>query len=164
MYIACVPVFKQMLGSLNTILGKAQSHCVAKKIEPSALLMARLFPDMFPLYRQVHIACDFARGVSARLANHDVPSNDDKEQSFEELQALVEKTLRFIEILAPSQFEGSETREIITRAGTPKEKRFTGQQYLLAYGLPQFFFHITTVYGLLRHAGVEIGKRDYMGV
>ena len=163
LYTASVPVFKQMLGSLNGLLEKAQAHCAEKKIEPSALLGARLFPDMFPMSRQVQIACDFARGVSARLVGVTVPTNEDKEQSFEDLQALVARTLAFLDGLTPAQFEGSEAREIVTRPGTPKEKKFTGQSYLLGYGLPQFFFHVTTTYSLLRHNGLEVGKKDYMG-
>ena len=164
MYTASVPVFNQMLGSVNELLGKAQTHCTEKKIDPSVLLSARLFPDMFPLSRQVQIACDFARGVSARLAGVDVPTNEDKEQTFEELQALIARTLSFLGSLQSAQFEGSGEREIVTRPGTPKEKRFTGQSYLLSYGLPQFFFHVTITYALLRHNGLEVGKKDYMGV
>ena len=118
---------------------------------------------MFPLRRQVQIACDFARGVSARLAGVDVPSFPDTEKTFAELQALIEKTLSFIGGLSPTQFDKSESREIVTRPGTPKERRFNGQAYLLSYGLPQFFFHVTTAYALLRHNGLELGKGDYMG-
>ena len=132
-------------------------------IEPNALLQDRLFPDMFPLIRQVQIAADFARGVSARLAGVDVPKYEDNEQTFADLQALLGKTLSFVGSFTPAQIDGNEEREIVTRPGTPKEKRFSGQSYLLSYGLPQFFFHITTVYAILRHNGVEVGKRDYMG-
>jgi hypothetical protein len=164
LYTASVPVFQQMLGSLGDLLAKAQTHATERKIEPAALLQARLFPDMFALTRQVQIACDFARGVSARLAGVDVPKTEDKETSFEELQALIAQTQSFIAGLDSAQFDGGETREIVTRPGTPKEKRFTGSAYLLTYGLPQFFFHVTTAYALLRHNGVEIGKRDYMGL
>lgn len=163
MYTASIPVFKQLLGSLNELLGKAQAHATEKKIEPGALLQARLFPDMFPLSRQVQIACDFARGVAARLAGVAVPANDDKEQSFEDLQALIARTLGFLDSLTAVQFDTAEAREIIIRAGTPKEKKFTGQSYLLSYGLPQFFFHVTTAYAILRHNGLEIGKKDFMG-
>ena len=164
LYTASVPVFQQMLGSLADLLAKSQTHATDKKIEPSALLQARLFPDMFALTRQVQIACDFARGVSARLADIEVPKYEDKEASFEELQALIAQTQAFIAGISPAQFEGGEDREIVTRPGTPKEKRFSGSSYLLTYGLPQFFFHVTTAYALLRHNGVEIGKRDYMGL
>ncbi|MEO8671106.1 MAG: DUF1993 domain-containing protein [Tahibacter sp.] len=163
MYAASVPVFRQMLASLREILVKTEAHALERKIEPAALLQSRLYPDMFPLLRQIQIACDFARGVSARLAGVDVPSVDDQQQSFADLLQLIDQSIAFIDGIAAQKFEGSETREIVTRPGTPKEKRFTGIDYLLGYGVPQFFFHITTSYALLRHAGIEIGKRDYMG-
>lgn len=163
MYAASVPVFKQMLGGLGNVLAKAAAHAADKKIDPSVLLQARVFPDMFPMVKQVQIASDFAKGVSARLAGVDVPAFDDVEQSFDELQERIAKTLAFIESLDAAQFDGSEQREIVLRMGTPKERKLDGQAYLLAYGLPQFFFHVTTAYALLRHNGIEIGKRDYMG-
>ncbi|MGH6609954.1 MAG: DUF1993 domain-containing protein [Burkholderiaceae bacterium] len=162
-HAASVPVFTQMLGSLSALLRKAEAHAEQRKIDADALLQARLFPDMFPLRRQVQIACDFARGVSARLAGVEVPSSPDVEKTFADLQTLIEKTLAFIGGLAPSQFDNSESREIVLRPGTPKERRLDGQTYLLSYGLPQFFFHVTTAYALLRHNGVELGKGDYMG-
>ncbi|MDQ3618061.1 MAG: DUF1993 domain-containing protein [Pseudomonadota bacterium] len=163
MHAASAAVFQQMLGSLGELLAKAEAHAEARRIEPAALLQARLFPDMFPLVRQVQIACDFAKGVSARLAGAEVPVYDDAEQTFAELRALVVKTIAFVDGFDAAQFEGAEQREIVTRAGTPKERRFDGQSYLLSYGLPQFFFHLNAAYALLRHNGVEIGKRDYMG-
>lgn len=163
MHAASVSVFTQMLGSLGDILAKAEAHAADRKIEPAALLQSRLFPDMLPLTRQVQIACDFAKGVTARLAGAEVPVYDDREQTFAELRALVERTRAFIDGFDAAAFTGSEQREIVTRPGTPKERRFDGQSYLLSYGLPQFFFHVTTAYALLRHNGVEIGKRDYMG-
>ena len=152
MYAASIPVFKQMLDSMNAVLAKAEAHAAAKNIDANALLQARLFPDMFPLIRQVQIAAEFARGVSARLAGVEAPKYEDNEQTFAALQALIAKSL-----------DGHEDREIILRPGTPKEKKFTGQAYLLSYALPQFFFHVTTTYAILRHNGVEVGKRDYMG-
>ena len=163
MYAASVPVFKQLLGGLNAILGKAAVHATERKIEPSALLHARLFPDMFPLARQVQIATDFARSVSARLAGVEVPTVADGDQDFAQLQQRIAATIAFIDGLAPAQFEHSAQREIVLRPGTPKERTLAGEAYLLAYGLPQFFFHVTTAYALLRHSGVDIGKRDYMG-
>jgi uncharacterized protein len=163
LYEASVPVFKQMLGGLDAVLGKAQASAVARKFEPGALIQARLYPDMFPLGKQVQIACDFARGVSARLAGADVPAYEDKEETFEELRALIARTLAFVDGVDAANFDGSASREIVLRPGTPKEKRLSGTNYLLSYGLPQFFFHVTTAYALLRHNGVEIGKRDYMG-
>ena len=163
LYDASVPVFEQMLGGLDAVLGKAQASAVARKLEPAALIQARLYPDMFPLSKQVQIACDFARGVSARLAGADVPAYEDKEETLDELRALIARTLEFVASFDASRFDGSASREIVLRPGTPKEKRLSGTNYLLRYGLPQFFFHVTTAYALLRHNGVEIGKRDYMG-
>jgi hypothetical protein len=163
LYAASVPVFKQMLTALSDVLAKAEAHATAKNIEPDALLQARLFPDMFQLIRQVQIAADFAKGVSARLAGIEPPKFDDTEKTFADLQALIAKTLAFIGSISPELINGQEDREIVTRQGTPKEKRFDAQTYLLGYGLPQFFFHVTTTYAILRHSGVEVGKRDYMG-
>jgi len=163
MYSASVPVLKQLLGSLAEILAKTEAHAGEHKIDPDAYLQARLFPDMFPLLRQVQIACDFAKGISARLADVEVPVYDDSERSFAELQALIAKTLDFVGSLEPALFEGAQDREIVLRPGTPKERRFGGADYLVHYGLPQFFFHVTTTYAILRGNGVNIGKRDYMG-
>lgn len=163
MHTTSVPVFKQILNSLDAILSKAEEHANAKKIDTSVFLQARLAPDMFPLIRQVQIAADFAKGVSARLAGVEVPEFEDTEVSFSELRARLAKTLAFIDGLDASLFDGSETREIVLRPGTPKEKKLSGSAYLLGYGLPQFFFHATTTYAILRHNGVELGKRDFMG-
>ena len=163
MYAASVPVFKQMLGALSDIVAKGAAYADARKIEPGVLLQSRLFPDMLPLLRQVQIACDFAKGVSCRLAGAELPSHEDSEQSFEDLQQRIASTLAVISSLDAQAFEGSESREIVLRPGTPKERKLDGQNYLLAYGLPQFFFHVNMTYALLRHNGLEIGKRDYMG-
>lgn len=163
MYNASVPVFKQLLTALNAILDKAQTHCINNEMTPDSLLKASLYPDMFDFTRQVQIAADFAKGVSARLAGIEVPAYEDTEASFNELQARIEKTLLFISSIKAEDINGSEEKEIVTRPGTPKEKRFNGQSYLLSYGLPQFFFHVTTAYDILRNQGVEVGKRDYMG-
>lgn len=163
MYNASVPIFKQMLNSLSAILVKAETHAKENGMSPDALLQASLFADMFNLIRQVQIATEFAKGVTARLAGMDVPVYEDNELSFKELQARIAKTIQFISEVAPEKIEESEHREIITRPGTPKERRFTGQDYLLHYGLPQFFFHVTTAYDILRNKGVVIGKMDYMG-
>ena len=163
MHAASVPVFQQMLTALAGVLTKAENHAAERKIEPSALLQARLFPDMLPFARQVQIACDFAASVSARLSSADVPAYEGGDATFADLQQRIAATLAFIDGLDPAQFEGSGQREVVLRPGTPKERRIGGQAYLMAYGLPQFFFHVTTAYGLLRHNGVEIGKKDYMG-
>jgi uncharacterized protein len=160
---ASVPVFKQMLTALSDVLKKADAHVTEKNIDPNALLQARLFPDMFQLVRQVQIAVDFAKGVTSRLAGAEVPSWPDTEVTFADLQALIAKALAHVSGFDASQFEGAENREIVLRPGTPKEKRLTGSAYLQHYGLPQFFFHVTTAYAILRHNGVDIGKRDFMG-
>jgi hypothetical protein len=163
MYVNSVPVFKQLLTALKTILQQADAHAAAKSIDPNALLQARLFPDMFPLAKQVQIAADFARGIAARVAGVEVPVFEGKEQSFADLDTLLTQTLAFLDGLNSAQFAGRETADIVLRPGTPKEKKFTGQAYLASYGLPQFIFHVTTAYAILRHNGLAIGKRDFMG-
>lgn len=163
LHAASVPVFQQLLGSLDQLLAKAEAHAAERKIDPDALLQARLFPDMFPLAKQVQIACDFARGVSGRLAGVELPVFDGEQKTFADMRALVAASLDFIGGLDAAAFEGSESREIVLRPGTPKERRMEGRNYLLHYGFPQFFFHVTTAYDLLRHNGVELGKRDFMG-
>ena len=162
-YTASIPVFTQMLGGLMTVLKKAEAHATDRKIDPNALLQARLFPDMFALLRQVQVATDFAKSVSARLAGVEVPKLDDTEQSFADLVVRIQTVLAFMASLDVSKFDNAATREIVTQAGTPKEKRFSGESYLLNYGLPHFFFHTTTAYAILRHNGVEVGKKDYIG-
>ncbi|MEO5629730.1 MAG: DUF1993 domain-containing protein [Thermomonas sp.] len=163
MHAASVPVFQQMLTALAGVLAKSEAYAAERKIDPSALLQSRLFPDMFPLARQVQIACDFASSVSARLAGAEVPAYEGGDATFADLQQRISATLAFIGGLDAAQFEGSAQREVTLRPGTPKERRIGGQAYLMAYGLPQFFFHVTTAYDLLRHNGVEIGKKDFMG-
>jgi hypothetical protein len=163
MYAHSVPVLKQMLTALQAILAKADAHVAAKGIEPDALLQARLFPDMFPLIRQVQIAADFARGIAARLAGVEAPVIDGNQKTLADLDALLSQTVTFLDSLGAAQFEGKEGIEIVLRPGTPKEKTLSGHAYLLHYGLPQFFFHIGMAYALLRHNGLDIGKRDYMG-
>ena len=163
LYSASIPVFTQMLKSMSSILTKAETYATEKKIDPNTLLQARLYPDMFPLIRQVQIATEFARGVSARLAGVDVPAADNNEQTFAELQAHIAKSLAFLEGFNAAQIDGKEGSEIVLRPGTPKERKFTGHDYLVHYGLPQFFFHVTTAYAILRHGGLEIGKKDFMG-
>jgi uncharacterized protein len=163
LYAASVPVFEQMLQSQSAILDKAEAHATAKKIDPNALLQARLFPDMFPLAVQIQVACDFARSVPARLAGLEVPKIEGDLTSFADLQKLINTSLSFIRGINAAHIDGKEDSEILLRAGTPNERRLTGQAYLLSYGLPQFFFHVTTAYAILRHNGIEIGKRDFIG-
>lgn len=163
MHSASVPVFRQLLLAMGDVLAKGAVYAEERKIEPDALLQSRLFPDMFPMLRQVQIAADFAKSVSARLAETEVPSWADDEKTFADLQARIAKTVAFIDSLDPAAFTGAESRDIVLRPGTPKEKHLDGSTYLLHYGLPQFLFHVTTAYALLRHAGAPVGKRDFMG-
>ena len=163
MYAHSVPVLKQMLTALKTILAQASEHAAAKSIEPDAFLQARLAPDMLPLLKQVQIAADFSRGIAARLAGLELPKFDGDEKTFADLDALLTQTLAFIDSVNPAQFEGKESAEIVLRPGTPKEKKFDGRTYLAHYGMPQFLFHVTTAYAILRHNGLPIGKRDFMG-
>ena len=162
MYTASIPVFKQILNSLLAILDKAEAHAAEKKIDPAALLQFRLYPDMLPFTRQIQIACDFAKGCGARLAGAEVPSYADTEQSFAELKARINQTLAFIDGLPAEQIAGSAERAITTGSGD-KVKHFTGQTYLVHYALPHFYFHATTAYDILRHNGVEIGKKNFIG-
>jgi len=162
MYQASAPRFANLLKNLSAILDKAQAHVEAKKIDPAALTTCRLFPDMFPMTRQVQVACDAAKGALARLAGVEVPKHEDTEQTFPELKARIAKTIDFIGTIKPAQIDGSEDKEIMLKLGG-KDVKFTGMQYLLGHATPNFYFHVTTVYNILRHNGVEIGKRDFIG-
>ena len=162
MYQASVPLFLRMLTNLKGILEKGAAHAQAKKIEEAVLLNARLYPDMLAFTRQVQIACDFARGTGARLAGQEPPAHEDKEQSFAELVARVDRTVDYLRTLGAAQIDGSEGREIV-RPIRGEPKKFTGINYLLQFALPNFFFHTTTAYAILRHNGVEIGKADFIG-
>jgi len=162
MHQASVPVFQQILTSLSAILTKAAAHAEAKKIDPSVFITARIAPDMFPLSRQIQIATDHAKGASARLAGVEIPAFPDTETTFPELQARIAKTLDFIKNLKPAQFEGAASREVKLKIGG-NELTFSGQKYLFHGAFPNFFFHATTAYDILRHNGVEVGKRDFIG-
>ena len=162
MYQASVPVFIRTLGNLKSILEKAAAHAQERKIDESAFMTARLFPDMLAFNRQVQIATDFARGTAARLAGSEPPSYEDKEQTFADLIARVERTVAFLRTLSPAQVDGSEGREIV-RPIRGEPKKFTGLDYLLQYALPNFYFHTTTAYAILRHNGLVIGKGDFIG-
>lgn len=163
MYAASVPLLKQQLQSLDAILGKAAAHAREKNIDPAVLLQARLYPDMLPLTKQVQIASDNAKGIAARLAGIDIPSYADTEQTFEELHARIAKTLAFLDTVKPEQVNGSEDREVVVYKGAPYEMQLQGQNYLVHFGLPNFLFHVTTAYAILRHNGVELGKGDFIG-
>jgi hypothetical protein len=164
MYSASVPVFQKMLRALGAVLEKAEAHAQQHKIEANALLQARLYPDMFPLVGQVLIATDFAKGASARLAGQEVPRYEDNEQSFAELQQRITKTLGFIETLDRAAFDTAAERAITHGAGERARHFERGEDYLTAFVLPNFFFHVTTAYAILRHNGVPIGKRDFLGL
>ena len=162
MYQASVPLFIRSLTNLSAILKKGEAHAQAGKIEPAVFVNARLYPDMFPLVRQVQLASDSAKGCAARLAGQEPPAMPDTEQTFTELFARIDKTVAFLKTLKPAQFEGSEDRviELKMRDRTLSVK---GQNYLLERALPNMYFHITTAYDILRHNGVEIGKKDFLG-
>lgn len=162
MYQASVPRLVNILGNLSRILDKAQAHAEAKKIDPTALTEARLFPDMFNLTRQVQIASDTAKSVVARLAGAEIPADADNERSFDDLKARIAKTIAFVQSFTPEQIDGTEDKAIVTKRGE-KETHYVGMQFLLGHAIPNVYFHVTTAYNILRHNGVEIGKRDYLG-
>ena len=162
MYQASIPAFVRMLDNLSTILNKAAAHAEAKKIAPAIFINARLAPDMFPLSRQVQIATDMVKGCAARLAGIEVPSYEDNEATFEELQARVAKTIAFLQSIRAEQIDGSEERDITVKFGS-REFKFLGQAYLVDFVIPNFHFHLTSTYAILRHNGVDIGKMDYIG-
>jgi hypothetical protein len=162
MYQATVPTFVRALNSLAAILEKGAAHAQARKIDPDTLLNTRLFPDMFPLVKQVHVANDAARGGAARLAGAEVPSVDGKEKSFPDLIALTRGTIAYLESFKPEQFKGSEDRTV-TWQSRSSTKSMQGTAYLFHHVLPNVYFHITTAYDILRHSGLEIGKQDFLG-
>jgi uncharacterized protein len=164
MYAASVPVFQQALNALSGVLSKAEAHATAKNIAPEVFLQSRLYPDMFNFTRQVQIACDFAKGTCQRLAGQEVTPIADTEASFADLQARIAKTLALIAAAPAASIDGSEDRTIVLMPGTARERTFKGQAYLLTYALQHFFFHTTTAYDILRHNGVELGKKDFVGV
>jgi hypothetical protein len=162
MYQASVPGFLQMLNSLSAILGKAEAFAAERKIEPAVQLGYSLAPDMFPLARQVRIVTDQAKGCCARLAGVEVPKYDDDETTFAELQARIARTIDFVQSFKPADIDGSEERDITLTVGG-REMGFKGQPYLASFVLPNLYFHTTTAYNILRHVGLPIGKRDFLG-
>lgn len=162
MYQASAPRFANALHNLSAILDKAQAHCEARKIDPALLAAWRLTPDMFPLSRQVQIACDTAKGAVARLSGVEIPKHEDTERDFIELKARIAKTADFVRGFRPAQIDGTEEKDIVLRL-SGREVTFKGMQYLLGFALPNFYFHVTTAYAILRQNGVEIGKRDFIG-
>ena len=162
MYQASVPRIANMLTNLEHLLGKAHTHIETKKWNEAALTNFRLYPDMFPLTRQVQIACDTAKGVVARLAGADIPAYEDNEVTIADLLQRVAKTKAFVEGFKASHIDGTEDKDIVTKRGDV-ETHYKGMQFLLNHAMPNIYFHVTTVYAILRHNGIEIGKRDYLG-
>lgn len=160
MYRASAPIFLQMLPAMSACLDKAQAYAAAKKIDPSVLLQSRLYPDMFPLSRQVQIAADFAKNTMARLAGVDPVKIEDTETTIDQLKARIARTIGLVKEFKPSQIDGSEEREISIPMGG-QTRQFKGENYLVSFALPNFFFHVTTTYAILRHNGLELGKGDY---
>jgi len=162
MYQASVPRFVNALTNLSRILDKAQAHVDAKKIDPEVLTSFRLYPDMLPMRSQVQIACDTAKGLVARLAGLEIPVYEDTEKSLADLKARIAKTIAFIQSVSPAQIDGTEDKEIVVKR-RDQETRYKGMQFLLGHAVPNVYFHVTTAYNILRHNGIEIGKRDYLG-
>jgi len=162
MYQASAPRFTHMLKSLSAILDKAKAHAEAKKIDELVLTSARLYPDMLALTSQVQIACDSAKGAVARLSGVEIPKHEDTEKTFDELKARIAKTLAFIATVKPAQIDGTEDKEVVLKI-RGQDMPFKGSQYLLGYAWPNFYFHVATTYSILRHNGVELGKRDFLG-
>ena len=162
MYQASAPRFAHTLKMLSAILDKAAAHCEAKKIYPLTLTSYRLFPDMFAFARQVQICCDTSKGAVARLAGVDIPKHEDTEKTFDELKGRIAKTLDFIGTVKAAQIDGSEEKDIVLKL-QGREVPFKGLQYLMGFAWPNFYFHAVTAYDILRHNGVELGKRDFIG-
>ena len=162
LYDVSIPIFTLSLTNLSAILDKAANHAEAKKVDPKAIPQARLIVDMLPLSAQIQIACDTAKGAAARLAGIEIPKHEDTEATLAELKARVAKTLDFIKTVKPEQLQGAETREIVLQFPQTTLK-FSGLNYLTNFVLPNFFFHVTMAYALLRKNGVDLGKRDFLG-
>ena len=162
MYSSSIPVLVRQLGNLSEILKKGAEHAVEHKLDERVLVACRLYPDMFPLSRQVQIACDVAKGCGARLSGINNPRFEDTELTFDELQVRIEKTAEFLQSLSADSIDGTEQKKIKLQAG-PYELEFTGEKFLQQWVFPNVLFHITTAYNILRHNGVPVGKMDYLG-
>jgi uncharacterized protein len=163
-YDATVPAFLQILSALTGLLNKAEAHCEARKIQPEVLLTARLYPDMLPLTKQIQIACDFAGKSCARLTGSEVPTSPDTETSFEQLRQRLAKTIDYVKSFKPAQFEGADAKDVTFPAGPNTNLTLKGQEFVNRFAFPNFYFHAAIAHGILRHNGVEIGKRDFLGV
>ncbi len=162
MYAASVPMLKTLLNALSGVLDKGAAFAEAKKIDQTVLTGDRLAPDMFALSRQVQVATDMAKGGIARLAGAEIPTYDDNETTFEQLKARIAKTVAFIESFTPAQIDGSENKDVVLKM-RGSDVKFTGQRYLFGYVIPNVTFHCATAYNILRHNGVEVGKKDFLG-
>jgi uncharacterized protein len=162
MYQASAPRFANTLKNLAAVLDKAKAHAEAKKIDETVLTASRLYPDMFALARQVQVTCDTAKGAMARIAGVEIPKHEDTEKTFDELKARIAKTIAFIETFKPAQIDGTDDKDLTIKLGT-REMQWKGMQYLLGFALPNFYFHAATAYDILRHNGVELTKRDFIG-
>jgi hypothetical protein len=163
-YDATVPAFLQILGSLTGILNKAEAHCQAKNIQPEVMLGARLYPDMLPFTRQIQLTCDFAAKGCARLTHSEVPTTPDTEKTFDELRQRLARTIDYVKAFKPAQFDGADARDVTFPAGPSNTLTLKGQQFVNNFAFPNFYFHAAIAHGILRHNGVEIGKRDFLGV
>ena len=163
LYDATIPAFTRSLQALDACLDKAQAHADSLKCDIANILSARLAPDMFPLSRQIQIACDFAKSISSRMAGVDVPSYEDNEVTLADFKARIAKTITYINTITPAQFEGSETRAISIPMRDGSKREYVGAPYLHHMGLPNFYFHLTSCYAVLRNNGVQVGKKDFIG-
>src|SRR4051794_32086797 len=164
LYESTVPPLLQILGALSGLLTKAEAHCAAKNIKPEVLLSARLYPDMLPLSTQIQLASDFAAKGCARVTHSELPSTPDTEKTFEELRQRLAKTIEYVQAFKPAQFDGAGAKDVTFPAGPNNTMTLKGQQFISHFAFPNFYFHAATAHGILRHNGVEIGKRDFLGV
>ena len=162
MYTISAPIFVQILEALSNVISKAQAHCEEKKLDESYFINNRFYPDMFPFVRQVRSTCDHAVNACARIAGVEAPTFANDEKTFDDLKARIAKAVEFVKTIKSEQIDGQEDKEIVFTLPSG-ERRFTGQTMLLNFTFPNFYFHATTAYDLLRHCGVVIGKRDFMG-
>jgi hypothetical protein len=161
-YDQVIAPLSRMLSNLDAVISKAEEYAAKYNIEPETLIQARLFPNMLPLVFQIRIATDTAKGAAARLSGSSVPKWADDEETFADVHGRIRKAIDFLETFKPEQFEGSEKRKIELKLG-PREVKFTGTDYITGFVIPNFYFHVTTAYAILRHNGVDVGKKDYLG-
>jgi hypothetical protein len=163
-YQASIPVFLHAFDNLSAILDKGAEHAKSAKLDPSTLIEARLFENMYSLPGQIQRASDTAKGFAVRVGQMDNPKYEDNEKTFEDLQARIKKTVDFLKSVKPEQIDGGEDREVTLPSGSRGEMKFKGADYLFSFALPNFFFHVTTAYDILRHKGVPLAKKDYLGL